>query len=566
MRVPPPQLAPHAPGTGLRGLLRTIDGGPFQAYRRILGEHELGEFQVDVLSVPPDALGGPARVRLSIERTRAGLDGGFSRGEDAIVVLEDAIVRAAERAILELTGTAAGAAPGSGRLWIDTPGSDAVARSGARVEPARLSVTFSFELPAEGRRIRGQQAESIFFELLPRIGMASLLFPVRRINELKPKIQDLARRRAAAAALPDKGLAMLVPAPAFGGRAVPKDAMVSIDTLHGSVEGVAIPTGITLFVTAGVAGSGAWLRELACEREGLRPESAILSGPVAVLRPARHGFGPLDVRAFVQACPEVPNPAAYVVENAPAPLAVAASLVEAFEAGARIVVLDEDELPAGAFDRGGAAPWWSERTPALAPLIERLPELRDRWGVSFLIAARPGSGLIDVADNVVVLHSERVDDAGEAVRSARRAAARRSASGVRQAVAAPSPRSMRVEVEGDPAELKVAAWGGRGVRVGEDLIDLADTPLVRDPARLRAVAALLKLAARRAGSWRPVSEVLDELERASTRPALQVLEEPGLFDLAQPARLDIANALTRWKRVAFRVAAVTLRPNAEDLP
>ena len=70
---------------------------------------------------------------------------------------------------------------------------------------------------------------------------------------------------------------------------------------------------------------------------------------------------------------------------------------------------------------------------------------------------------------------------------------------------------MRVETEGAPGALKVAAWGGRGVRVGEDLVDLKDTTLVGDAARLRAVAALLKRAASMATAWRPVEDVLDAL-------------------------------------------------------
>src|SRR5262249_6823348 len=120
----PPPLRPstRAPGTGLRGILRTIDGGPFHGYRKILGEHELGDFSLRVLSVPPDALGGPARVRLSIDRSRAGLDAAWSRSGIAGLLVEDAIVRAAARACEDLSGASAGAAPGSGRLWVEPPG------------------------------------------------------------------------------------------------------------------------------------------------------------------------------------------------------------------------------------------------------------------------------------------------------------------------------------------------------------------------------------------------------------------------------------------------------------
>ena len=102
------------------------------------------------------------------------------------------------------------------------------------------------------------------------------------------------------------------------------------------------------------------------------------------------------------------------------------------------------------------------------------------------------------------------------------------------------------------------------MRVGEELVDLKDATLAGDVARLRAIAALLKRAASEASTWRPVVEVLDALEAASTGPMLDRLEEPGLVDLARPSRVEIAAALVRWKRVAFRVHAGRLSATSEE--
>jgi len=558
--------APHAAVTGLRGLLRTIDGGPFQAYRRILGEHELGDFRLEVLSVPPDALGGPARLRLSIDRARAGLDASWSRGDLARLVIEDAIVRAAARALDDQTGAAPASAPGSGRLSIDPPAPGYFDCTTARVGEASLEVALSLELPAVDRRVRGQQAEAIFFEQLPKIGMAALLFPIRRADELKSRIEALARRRAVADALPGRGLALLVPPSALSDRMAPPGSMTTIETAHGPVDGLAVPAGITVFATVSVPGAGPWLRGILGSRDRVHGATAILAGPAAIIAPSRHVFGPMDLRAFVRACPELAHPEAYASEDAPAPLALAASIVAAIETGARIIVLDEDELPAGALGAGDALRDVVGAPSPLASLPDRLCDLRDRWGVTFLIAARRTSAFLAVADTVFTLHGDRLDDVSESVRTARRSLGLRRATGSGPEVAMPAARSMRVVTEGAPGGLKTAAWGARGVRIGDDLIDLTDTPLSGDPARLRTVAALLKHAARIASSWRPVTEVLDELETASARPVLDLLEEPGLVDLARPSRLDLAAALARWKRVAFRIAPGTLRPNAEDLP
>ena len=123
---------------------------------------------------------------------------------------------------------------------------------------------------------------------------------------------------------------------------------------------------------------------------------------------------------------------------------------------------------------------------------------------------------------------------------------------------------MRIVTEGAPSHLKVAAWGARGVRVGEDLVDLKDTTLFGDAARLRTIAALLKRAASEAPTWRPVLEVLDTLEAATDGVMIDRLEEPGLVDLSRPSRVAIAAALVRWKRVAFRVLAGRLGATSEE--
>lgn len=511
-------LSSPSQAAGLRGLLRAIDGGPFQAYRKILGEHELGDFSLTVVSVPPDALGGPARLRLSIDRARAGLEATWSRGELARLVLEDAIVRAATRALEELAGPSPASAPGSGRVWIEPPGPELAERTTASVSDVRIELCLSFDLPASARRVRGQQAEAILFEHLPRLGMAALLFPLRRLNEVKAQVLAASRRRSVAGALASRGLAAFVPTSALSRRTVPAAETTTIATPEGAVSGLAIPTGITLFVSADVARAGSWVRELVAASGTLAERSAILAAPAARLRAAT-------------------KPS----EDGPSLLTVPASLIEAVEAGARIVVLDEDELPAGI-----------------------LAGLRDRWGLSFFIAARGIDRLGDIADSVFNVGDDRIEDVTNAAHSRRRAAVNPPLGAARTVAGRPEPRSLRIATGHAPDQLKVGSWGGRGVRVGDDLIDLSGTTLMGEGARLRTVAALLKRAALEATGWRPVGEVLDALDAASARALLDQLEEPGLVDLARPSRIEIAAALARWKRVAFRVAAGTLSRTVED--
>jgi predicted ABC-class ATPase len=515
-----------------------------------------------VLSVPADALAGPARLRLTIDRGRAGLDVAWSRTPEARPILEDAIIRAAIRAIEELPGPPLAAAPGSGRLSVAVPGTEIVERTTARVGATELELMLSFDLPAIVRRARAEQAAEILFDRLPRLGMAALLFPLRRVNDLKPRVEAAMRRHTVAAALPARGLAALIPSAALPGHVLPPGLRVSVESSQGAVAGAGLPRGVTLVVGAGVAGAGPWLRGLEAESGTSPGGTAIFAGPVGTVRASRRVFGPIDLSAFVRACPEVPRPELTRAEDAPSPLAVAASIVGAVEAGATVLLIDEDDLPAGALGCDGRMQRiLGETTPALVPLIDRLADLRERWGLSVIIAARAIGDLCEVADTVLVLHEDRLEDVTEAARRIARATATFRSTPALASTSPPPSRQIRIVTDG--TETKVGLWGSRGVRVGDDLVDLSDTTSVRDAGRLRAVAVLLKRAAALAPKWLSLDDLLDQLESAGERDALTALEEPGLWDLARPSRLEIADALGRWKRVAFRAAPGTLRQPAD---
>jgi predicted ABC-class ATPase len=338
---------------------------------------------------------------------------------------------------------------------------------------------------------------------------------------------------------------------------------VVLDTDHGTVAGLGLPSGVTVLVGASASGAGAWLSALESEA-GVSPGgTAMFAGPVGTIRATRRAIGPIDLSAFVHACPEVPQPENVHYDDAPAPLAAAASIVEAVEAGARVLLFDEDDLPAGALGTDGRMQRiLGEHPSPVVPLVDRLADLRERWGVSIVIAARAIGDFFEASDTVLVLRDDGLDDATEASRRIARATSGFRVPSPLPVSFPPPPRDVRVRPADSGPPIKIGVWGGRGVRLGDDLVDLSDTPIVRDAGRLRAIAVLLKRAAVAASDWQPVGELLDSLVAASARDALAEGEEQGLCDLARPSRLEIAGALARWKRVEFRTAPVTLRRSA----
>src|SRR5262245_50786504 len=179
------QKRPRTEGSGgLRSILNDIDLAPFPSYKRILGAHDLGEFTVRVDRVPPDPFAGTARVRLSVARAKSGLPADVIRTAAGRMGVEDFVARSACAALAGQTGGSSDA-PGTGQVFVEAPGPAMIPRSTCRIDSDTIELRLLVDLPSQGRRVRGAQAEDLFFVRLARLATASLLFSRRSVDEAR---------------------------------------------------------------------------------------------------------------------------------------------------------------------------------------------------------------------------------------------------------------------------------------------------------------------------------------------------------------------------------------------
>lgn len=561
----PTRPMPATPPTSdpLRLLLRQLDGGPYAGYRRLRGVHALAPFEVEVERVPADPFAGPARVRLRLPLAQTGIPADLVATPIARLAAEDFLARSAAEALRDLFGRAGTMPPGSGRLLIEAPGPAVLRRTVCRLEGGVVELRLSADLPARGRMALGLQAEALLADTLVRLGTATLVVSRRRLETLRAHVAAVEDHAALQEILPRQGLVGFVADGSRPGRdpgglgphresvpfAAPEERAVTLRLPHaGMVRGLGIPAGVTLLVGPAFHGKSALLAALAASVRPHPPgdgreRMAVLPSAVTVRAEAGRSIRRVDLSAFLLDLPEGGPVADVSTDDAPAALAQAAAVVEALEAGTRLLLVDEDASAPGFLVRDARMQRLAPRPPgSLVTLLERLRALESGFGVSTLIATAGVGDYLEVADTVLRVQDFAVEDVTARAREIARATASMRLAEALPELAAPARREGKGAVPG----LRAGLAGPRAVRLGDEIVDLSGLDGLSESGEVRALAGLLLRAAVALRPGSSLAEVVasidDDLEGLE---ALDALDAWG--DLAAPRPIDLFAALVRWR-------------------
>lgn len=448
-----------------------------------------------------------------------------------------------------------------------------------------IEVRFVVGLPAFGRRIAGRQARDLLGDRLPQVVAQSLFGEHRDAADLQEHLNTVEDSAWLRSQLGDRGLIAFVPdgarlprrsgaddRPATGEVvpfATPPSLRVSFDCPHaGAISGLGIPPGITLLVGGGYHGKSTLLQAIErgiydhCPGDG---RERVVTVPTAVKVRAEDGRAVTgtDISAFINNLPQGNDTTQFVTPNASGSTSQAAAIAEAIEAGATLILADEDSCATNLMGR-------DRRMQALIPktkepistLLDRIRPLYERQGISWILAMGANGDYFDVADTVIALdayHPQDVTAAAKAVAQAHPSG--RTAEGDR-AIAPPrdrypDPHSL------DPSRGKrPVKWTVRDTRqlvFGTDDIELAAITHLVEPEQLRAIAqALLQVKTTLSQQQLTLAEVLDRLDHHLATQGLDGLaNDYPRGDLALFRRFELAATLNRLRSLRLRSGAVS---------
>jgi predicted ABC-class ATPase len=561
----------------LRHTLHRIDGRGYRAYKDIAGGYELGHVHLWVDHVQGDPFAAPSRIRVELSGRVAGFPPDLLERNIRRIALQDFLVRRFDDAIGDAGGRRSGSGH-SGEIRIDRGGQQVIERTAMRVTAGTVAARFTVGLPANGRTVLGRQAETILLHEIPAIVSRSLLFSALDEPELRRFVNSIEDQQALRDQLAKHGLVAFIangallprrsgiddrPAAGTGGEPVvpwvsPAELLCSLDTPNGGrVDGTGIPAGVLLIAGGGFHGKSTLLQ--AIERgvynhlPGDGRERVVTVAAAAKIR-AEDGrrVEKVNIEPFISNLPRDRDTVRFSTDNASGSTSQAANIIEAIEAGATLLLIDEDTAATNFMVRDGRMQRLVDKPrEPITPFVDRVGQLRREHDVSTILVMGGCGDYFEVADRVILMDAYVPADAtGTARDIAGQFSTGRTIEATHRfpGTTPRRPRGISFDARRGRRDVRIDAQGLRTIRFGRTTIDLSALDQLVDGSQTRAIgAALHLLAVEMFDGETTLRQGLERLFALLDQDGLDRLDPRLVGNLAMPRPLEVAAAINRLR-------------------
>jgi predicted ABC-class ATPase len=553
----------------LTAVLKALDGRGYKAYKEVEGSWEAPDLTLCVDHVQGDPFADATRVRVAVRPERGAFPAWARATPDrrrasADYLNRELAVRAGERSIPGGSGK-------SGEILVLVPGQEVLARASVELAAGgTVTARFRLGLPARGRRILGSAAAELVGNAV-KAARASLFFGALSEADLRRHVETVEDAVALRAALAKHGLvsfiadgAVLPRRSGVDDRPLPSDLAIpfaapeslryTLPTPNGGpVSGLGIARGITLIVGGGYHGKSTLLRAIARGVYDHVPddgrERVVTVAGAAKIRAedGRHVAG-TDISNFIARLPDGVDTRRFETTNASGSTSQAAAIVEALEAGAEALLLDEDTSATNFMIRDGRMQRLvASADEPITPFIDRVRVLYTEAGVSTVLVVGGSGDYFDVADRVIAMRGYRPADVSGAARrvAAELPSVRREEGGPWHPIEPRLVDATSVDPSLPQRDTAIRVLARDRVQFGRERVDLAALEQIVETAQTRAIAyALARARAHGLGSL-PLGAAVHAIVTELERDGVGIVHPHGVGELAGFRALELAAFLHR---------------------
>jgi len=325
----------------------------------------------------------------------------------------------------------------------------------------------------------------------------------------------------------------------------------------GKISGMGIPAGVTLIVGGGYHGKSTLLRAIEqgvynhCPDDG---RELVVSLPDLVKIRAEDGrsVSGVDISPFINNLPLERSTNDFSTVNASGSTSQAAATMEALEAGATGLLIDEDTAATNFMIRDSRMQALVPKNDEpITPFIDRVRQLYEQQGISSILVIGGSGDYLDVADSVIAMHTFQPQDVTEQAQAiahqqptGRQAEVSTTFNAERQRVL--QPRSLNPQK--GKRDVNIKTYGVNEIQFGRDTIDLYAVEQLVSWAQTNAIGQALWYARQHhMDGTRSLAQVLDLTMADIEREGLDVLDRRLVGDLASFRRHELAAALNRLR-------------------
>ena len=560
---------------GLRDRLKGLDGQSYGAYKSLRGHYVFPEFELHIDFVQGDPFAAPSQLRVIIPASVAQFPLDLWQTTSHRIALEDFLNRQFFQNARGLS-TSRGSGK-SGLIVILQPSQAILERTAIQVSGGSVEVRFGVGLPAFGRRIAGHQAAALLCEDLPTL-VAALLYKNLDPAALAKHCHCAVQADYLRSQLRDRGLVAFV----ANGALLPRRSGVDDRPLEGglpfqsppslqvtlslpdgtAVAGMGLPQGITLIVGGGYHGKSTLLRALVTGIYNHIPgdgREQVVTDVQSIKIRAEDGRSVtgVDLSPFINHLPYGQSTQFFSTTNASGSTSQAASILEAVEAGATVLLMDEDTSATNFMirDRRMQALIAKAQEP-ITPFVDKVRQLYQDHHISTVLVMGGSGDYLDVADTVIALDTYQVADVTwQAQEIAATYRTNRVAEGGDR-FGNLIPRRILPESI-DPRKgrkaVSIQVRGTDEISMGIEKIDLSAIEQLVEAGQLRAIAGAMLYAQRHyLGEARSLRAVLEAVMLDVAANGWDCLCEQRSGDFVTFRALDLATAFNRLRSLKVR--------------
>lgn len=557
----------------LKQLLDRIDHRGYPAYKDTKGQYQFQGYVFSIDHVQGDPFASPSKVSVQVKGSTAGFPEELYKGRHQRAALQDEMTRQFYRAIQKYAFRAKGSGK-SGLISVSKCGQEVLERTACEINPKNGDVKLRFEVgfPANGRTINARELEKIVFGFLPECVEQSLFYKncdkkrVRSIIDLAEDQQyirdeleknDLIAFVANGAILPRESGVSDKPMKGAVRFQSPKEMEVTMKLPHkGEISGMGIRRGITLIVGGGYHGKSTLLKALELgvynHIQGDGREYVITKDDAMKIR-AEDGrsIKKTDISMFINDLPNGKDTRGFYTEDASGSTSQAANVIESMEAGASVMLIDEDTSATNFMIRDELMQRVIHRDmEPITPFIDRILELYQVYGISTVIVAGSSGAYFHIADTIIQMDCY---EPKEITKLAKETAKDFPAmSGMENPAEKPvfirCPRQGRGFKPND--RIKMKTMGKEMVQLNRENIDLRYVEQLADTEQVSALGYCVRYAEKHLFQGKDtIQNVVDKLEEKICREGLSSLCESNasVASLAMPRRQEIFACLNRYR-------------------
>ena len=423
----------------LRRLLESIDRKSYPAYKSAQGAYQFGNFTLSIDHVQGDPFAAPSKVSITVAHQKAGYPVDFFDKLWKKTAFEDYLIRQFGKEIAQYNFKAKGSGK-SGLIAISSPGPEILSRTACECSKTGITARFEVGFPANGRTINSGELIRILFDFLPRCVRNVFFYASRNPKEVKSVI-DLAEdqqfireelKRLHLTAFIANG-AVLARESGVSRRpmkngvpfASPESQKITLTLPHkGELSGMAVHEGITLIVGGGYHGKSTLLKALELgvynHIAGDGREYVITDDTAMKLR-AEDGrsINQVDISLFINDLPNKKNTKNFSTPDASGSTSQAAAVIESWESGSRVFLIDEDTSATNFMLRDELMQQIISRDKEpITPFIERARDLYEKAGISTIMVAGSSGAYFYIADTIIQMDCYRPVDITAATKEA----------------------------------------------------------------------------------------------------------------------------------------------------